>query len=195
MTEHTDPIQLFGKWFEEAREKSEKLPEAVALATTGSDMMPQVRMVLLKGYDEDGFVFYTNLESDKAMQLADNAQAALCFYWKSMDKQVRIDGQVVSVSEQEADEYFSSRPKDSQIGAWASKQSRPLEKRLELERRVARYGMKFAVGEVPRPDFWSGYRVLPSRIEFWEQRPFRLHQRTRFLRTDEGGWTSDSLFP
>jgi len=194
-TETTDPIQMFGEWFEEARQNSEKLPEAVSLGTTGKDLMPQVRMVLLKGFDDEGFVFYTNLESNKASQISENAQAALCFYWKSLDKQVRVDGRVVIVSDNEADEYFATRPKDSQIGAWASKQSRELGQRLELERSVARYGLKFAVGKVPRPEFWSGYRVVPQRIEFWEQRPFRLHKRTCFLKTADGDWEMSYLFP
>ena len=193
--ENTDPLQLFSNWFEEAKQKEESLPDAVALATAGLDLMPQVRMVLLKGFDQRGFVFYTNLESHKGLQLQENPQAALCFHWKSLDKQVRVEGSIEQVSDDDADAYFASRARDSQIGAWASKQSRELNNRLELEKRVARYALKFGVSKVPRPEFWSGYCLRPQRIEFWEQRPFRLHSRIQFTRTSEGGWDTVKLFP
>jgi pyridoxamine 5'-phosphate oxidase len=190
-----DPIQLFGEWFEEAMKKEKSLPDAVALATAGQDLMPHVRMVLLKGFDQDGFVFYTNLGSNKGLQLRENPQASLCFYWKSMDKQVRVEGSVEQVTDEVADAYFASRARDSRIGAWASKQSQELKSRLELEKRISRFGLKFGIGKIPRPEFWSGYNLKPSRIEFWEQRPFRLHKRTEFTRTDEGGWDTVTLFP
>ena len=190
-----DPIERFAEWFEAAKQSEPGLPEAMSLATVGSDMMPQVRQVLLKDFGNNGFVFYTNLESDKGKQLTENAQAALCLYWKSMNRSVRINGPVELVSDAEADEYFASRARDSQLGAWASKQSRKLEKWMELEKRVARYGLQFGIGKVPRPDFWSGYRVIPARIEFWEQKPFRLHKRVCYVRNDDGGWDIGRLYP
>lgn len=193
--QNSDPLQLFSEWFEEAKQNEKSLPDAVALATAGLDLMPHVRMVLLKGFDQNGFVFYTNLESNKGLQLAENPQASLCFHWKSLDKQVRVEGSIEQVSDEDADTYFASRARDSRIGAWASKQSRELESRLELEKRVARYGLKFGIGKVPRPEFWSGYCLRPSRIEFWEQRLFRLHSRTQFTRNDSGGWDTATLFP
>ncbi|MCE2510284.1 MAG: pyridoxamine 5'-phosphate oxidase [Alphaproteobacteria bacterium] len=192
--EEKDPIALFTAWFEEACASEPKIPDAVALATVGKDGAPSARMVLLKAVDGRGFVFYTNLESDKARELRENPRAALCFYWKSLDRQVRVSGRVEPVSEGEADAYFATRDRLSQIGAWASKQSRPLEGRLELEKRVAEFTLKFGVGAVPRPDFWSGYRVVPERIEFWSQAAFRLHDRLVYDR-DGDGWQMKRLYP
>ncbi len=194
-TTNMDPIERFAKWFEIAKHSEPSLPEAMSLATTGQDMAPQVRMVLLKGFDRNGFVFYTNLNSDKAIQLRQNCHASLGFHWKSLKRQIRIDGPVQQVSDEEADAYFASRPRDSQIGAWASKQSRELKQWLELEKRVARYGLKFGLGKVPRPEFWSGYRLVPARMEFWEQGTFRLHKRTYYTRSDDGAWAVKKLFP
>lgn len=193
--EKRDPIQLFSEWYEEAKQKETSLPDAVALATAGKDLMPHIRMVLLKGFDQNGFVFYTNLGSNKGVQLRENPQAALCFYWKSLDKQIRVEGSIEQVPDEVADAYFASRARDSRIGAWASKQSHELKSRHELEKRVAAYGLKFGIGKVPRPEFWSGYCLRPQCIEFWEQRPFRLHSRTQFTRTADGGWDTVKLFP
>lgn len=190
----SDPIALFAAWMDEAREKEPRDPNAMALATVDGSGQPSARMVLLKGADERGFVFYTNLESRKANELAANPKAALCFMWKSLVRQVRIEGAVEPVSEAEADAYYASRPRDSQIGAWASKQSRVLSRRLELERAVAKYAAKFALGSVPRPPFWSGFRLVPERLEFWRERPFRLHERILYVR-DGKGWKSDHLYP
>jgi pyridoxamine 5'-phosphate oxidase len=153
-------------------------------------------MVLLKDFDPQGFVFYTNLESYKGQQLSENPQAALCFHWKSLRRQVRVRGAIAPVSQEEADAYFASRARDSRIGAWASAQSRPLESRFALEKNVASYAMKFGIGEVARPDFWSGFRLVPIRIEFWRDRPFRLHDRLEFMRADTtAAWTTSKLYP
>ena len=195
MEEISVPIQLFGEWFEEAKQRESSLPEAVALATAGANLMPHVRMVLLKDYDAQGFVFYTNLGSNKGVQMRENSQAALCFHWKSLNKQVRVEGRVELVPDEEADAYFSSRPRDSRIGAWASKQSQELGSRFELEKRISQYGLKYAVGKVPRPDFWSGYCLRPQLMEFWEERPFRLHSRAQYTRTIEDSWDVVMLFP
>ena len=193
-TEVRDPYQLFDEWFKTATEKEPHEPNAVALATADAGSMPSVRMVLLKGVDPRGFVFYTNYESRKGTQLLANRQAALCFHWKSLRRQVRVEGAVELVTPEEADAYFATRARTSQIGAWASQQSRPLEGRLELEKRVALYTAKFGVGKVPRPPHWSGFRVLPQRIEFWEDRPFRLHDRLVYHRDGERWWT-ERLYP
>lgn len=191
-----DPIALFREWMEMAHAKEPEDANAVALATADRTGLPDVRMVLLKDVDARGFVFYTNLESDKGRELAENAQAALCFHWKSLRRQVRVRGKVFAVSDAEADAYFASRARDSQIGAWASRQSRPLEGRFELEREVAKYAMKFGLGKVPRPPHWSGFRIVPVRIEFWRDRPFRLHDRLVFEReTDGAAWRTTRLFP
>ena len=190
-----DPIALFKRWLAEA-EACEGVEDATAmtLATADADGRPDARMVLLKHVDERGFVFYTNLGSPKAPQLQANPHAALCFYWMPLEKQVRISGPVVPVSDDEADAYYESRPRESKIGAWASKQSQALEKTLELERRVAKFALKHAVGKVPRPPFWSGFRVRHERIEFWIKRPFRLHERLEYVRADDG-WTLRNLYP
>jgi len=193
-TEVRDPYELFDEWFKTAAEKELHEPNAMALATADAGGMPSVRMVLLKGVDPRGFVFYTNYESRKGTQLLANRQAALCFHWKSLKRQVRVEGAIELVTPEEADAYFATRPRTSQIGAWASQQSRPLEGRLELEKRVALYTAKFGVGKVPRPPHWSGFRVLPQRIEFWEDRPFRLHDRLVYHRDGERWWT-ERLYP
>jgi pyridoxamine 5'-phosphate oxidase len=185
---------MFKQWLAEAEKKEINDPNAMALATADADGRPSVRMVLLKGIDERGFVFYTNLGSRKGRQLAANAQAGLCFHWKSLRRQVNVEGGVQPVDAAEADAYFASRDRGSQIGAWASKQSQPLAGRFDLEARVAKFAARFHVGPVPRPDFWSGFRVVPTRIEFWEDRPFRLHNRLVFERVD-GTWTTHNLFP
>ena len=191
-----EPIELFRAWFAEAKTRESNDPDAMALATVDASGLPDVRMVLLKGVDTRGFVFYTNLESAKGEELASNPKAALCIHWKSLERQVRIRGPVVAVSAEEADAYFASRPKDSQIGAWASRQSRPLEGRFALEKEVARFAAKYALTSVPRPPHWSGFRVQPLSIEFWRARPFRLHERLRYSReTLNSPWVTERLFP
>ncbi|MGH7047374.1 MAG: pyridoxamine 5'-phosphate oxidase [Stellaceae bacterium] len=189
----TEPLSVFARWFGEAHDR-EELAEAMTLATAARDGRPSLRAVLLKGFDARGFVFYTNLESRKSGELADNPQAALCFLWKTLRRQVRIEGEVTAVSEAEADAYFASRPRDSRIGAWASDQSRPLSSRAALEQRIEKFGRRFADAEVPRPPFWSGFRVAPQRIEFWQERPSRLHDRWLFIREAQG-WRCQRLFP
>ena len=190
-----DPIGAFKRWLAEAEKSEPDVPNAMTLATADASGQPTARMVLLKGVDERGFVFYTNLESRKGVHLHDNPRACLLFHWKTLLRQVNIQGAVTPVSPEEADTYFASRDRGSQIGAWASRQSRPLEGRFELEKRVAQFAAKFHVGRVPRPDFWSGFRVAPERIEFWEDGRFRLHDRTVFHRQDGGGWRVERLFP
>jgi len=192
----TDPFALFGEWLDDARKKEPNDPNAMALATADEDGAPDVRMVLLKGVSGDGFVFYSNAESRKGTQLAANAQAALCFHWKSLRRQVRVSGKVELASDAEADAYFSSRAKDSQIGAWASEQSRPMEGRFELEKRIAHFAVKYGFGTTPRPPHWKGWRIVPTRIEFWRDRPFRLHDRLEFIR-EAGGmpWQTRRLYP
>ena len=189
-----DPIARFGAWLAEAERSEPYDPNAVCLATCTPDGRPSARMVLLKGVDARGFVFYTNLESRKGAELLANPRAALCFHWKSLRRSVRVEGPVEQVTPAEADAYYATRPRGSRIGAWASRQSRPLEGRWALERAVAEYTVKFGIGEIPRPEHWSGFRVLPERIEFWRDMPFRLHDRQVFHREDEG-WRVEALYP
>ena len=190
-----DPFALFADWFAAAAGEPND-PNAMTLATADPDGAPDARMVLLKGVDERGFVFYTNTESQKGVQLAANPQAALLFHWKSLRRQVRVRGPAEHVSAAEADAYFATRPRDSQIGAWASDQSRPMEGRFVLERRAAELALKFGMGKVPRPPHWTGFRVLPLRMEFWRDRPFRLHDRLVFERTAlDAPWGRSRLFP
>ncbi len=190
------PFELFDEWLEEAKTTEPNDPNALALSTVDPDGLPNVRMVLLKGFDETGFVFYTNLESAKGRELLSAGKAAMCFHWKSLRRQIRIRGDIVQVSAEEADEYYQSRPRGSRIGAWASRQSRPLESRFALEKEVAKYTAKFGIGDIPRPEHWSGLRLIPSEIEFWADRPFRLHDRVKFTRPSPSEpWSKERLYP
>jgi pyridoxamine 5'-phosphate oxidase len=191
-----DPLRLFTAWLKDATEAEPRDPTAMTLATVDAEGLPNARMVLLKGADERGFVFYTNMESATGRELDRHPVAALVFHWKSSNRQVRVRGPVEKVTAAEADAYFASRPKQAQIGAWASKQSAALESRLVFEQAVARYAAQYAIGEVPRPPYWSGYRIVPLRIEFWQERPFRLHDRIEFRRAAPGGaWSKTRLYP
>lgn len=192
--EHAEPFRRFGAWLEQAVAAGVPEPTAFTLATADARGRPSARMLLLKGFDEAGFVFYTNLESRKAGELAENPHAALCFFWQPLELQVRVEGPVARVGEDEADQYFASRPRGSRIGAWASSQSRPLESYEGLMARVAEYEARFGAGEIPRPPHWSGFRLAPERVEFWRGRPSRLHERERFDR-DGGGWRVRYLYP
>jgi pyridoxamine 5'-phosphate oxidase len=195
-TERDDPFNLFAEWLKEAQAKEPNDPNAMALATVDEEGLPNVRMVLLKDFDERGFVFYTNFESQKGQEILSAGKAAVVFHWKSLRRQIRVRGVIEKVSDAEADTYFSSRPRDSRIGAWASQQSRPLEGRFALETAVAMYAAKYAIGNVPRPPHWSGFRIQPLSIEFWHDRPFRLHDRVVFRRVDQNAaWTKAKLYP
>jgi pyridoxamine 5'-phosphate oxidase len=200
-TEADEPLRLFAAWFAEAKRSEPVNPDAMTLATVDASGLPNARMVLMKGFDDRGFVFYTNADSIKGRELATAPKAALTFYWKSLQRQVRIRGYVEPVSAEEADAYFASRSRMAQIGAWASKQSSELESRLAFEKAIARFTAKFAIGAVPRPPFWSGYRVVPQEIEFWQERPFRLHDRVAFTRaisnasTAKAPWVKTRLYP
>lgn len=194
ISELENPIDLFKQWFDEAKTCGLKEPTAVTLATADPSGMPSARMVLLKEVDDAGFVFYTNYQSRKGKELEQNPQAALCFHWMPIGKQVRVQGAVERVSEAQSDAYFASRPRDSQIGAWASAQSEPLEGRFDLEKQVAAYALKFGIGKIPRPPHWGGYRIVPQTIEFWQEGMFRLHDRLLYTRAGSG-WTTRRLFP
>jgi pyridoxamine 5'-phosphate oxidase len=189
-----DPIALFQSWFQEAVEAGLKEPRAMTVATVDADGAPDARMMLFKGADERGFVFYTNLGSPKARALMNDPRVALCFYWSDIGKQIRVRGEARMVSNNEADEYFASRPRLSQISAWASKQSQPMHAYFELEAKVAKTAFRFGVSDVPRPPFWSGFRLVPERIEFWTQKPFRRHERIVYERAPDG-WRKQWLYP
>lgn len=195
MTDAT-PFTQFAAWLDEAARTEPNDPNAMALATADANGLPNVRMVLLKDHSAQGFVFYTNFESQKGTELLANRQAAAVFHWKSLRRQVRIRGSVSVVTEAEADAYFASRPRDSRIGAWASQQSRPLEGRFALEAAVAKYAAKYAIGDVPRPPYWSGFRIAPIYVEFWADKPFRLHDRLVYRRSSvDAPWTTEHLYP
>lgn len=190
-----DPLERFSAWFADAQAAGQPEPEAMALATTGPDGRPSVRFVLMRGFDERGFVFYTNSASRKGQDMTANPHAALAFRWLSVDRQVRVRGPVEPVGDAESDAYFGSRARGSQIGAWASDQSQPLASRAELEERVAAVEARFAGGPVPRPPWWGGWRVAPEEVEFWQQGQFRLHDRFLYRRAPGGGWSVTRLFP
>jgi pyridoxamine 5'-phosphate oxidase len=195
-TQADEPVRLFAAWFAEAKRAEPVNPDAMALATVDASGLPNARMVLMKGFDARGFVFYTNVDSAKGQELAAAPKAALTFYWKTLQRQVRARGTVAPVSKEEADAYFATRSRMAQIGAWASKQSSALESRMAFEKAIALSTAKFAIGTVPRPPFWSGYRVMPTEIEFWEERPFRLHDRIMFTRAElNAPWTKTRLYP
>jgi pyridoxamine 5'-phosphate oxidase len=196
IAERDDPLALFHVWMEDAKKSEPNEANAMAVATADANGHPNVRMVLLKSADASGFVFYTNMESAKGREIASNHHAALVLHWKSLRKQIRARGPVERVSDAEADAYFASRPKDSQIGAWASAQSRPMEGRFAFEKEIAKYAAKYALQKVPRPPCWSGYRIVPIEIEFWRDRPFRLHDRLVYRRdAPDTPWRTERLFP
>jgi len=194
MTDAPDPYLIFAEWMAEAAASEINDPNAMCLATSTPEGRPSARMVLLKGQDARGFVFYTNLESRKGRELAGNPFAALCFHWKTLARSIRIEGAIEAVTDAEADAYYASRSRGSRIGAWASRQSRELEGRWALEKAVAEYTLKFGLGEIPRPPHWSGFRLLPDRIEFWRDMNFRLHERRVFV-PDSGTWKLQTLYP
>lgn len=189
------PLKLFQSWLAEAHKLEPNDPTAMTVATADADGAPSARMVLLKDADARGFVFYTNTGSQKGGELDANPRAALLFHWKTLRRQIRVNGAVERASDAEADAYFASRARGSQVGAWASDQSQLLGGRFELEKRVAKFAAKFGVGTVPRPPFWTGYRVVPARFEFWQDKPFRLHERIIYTRADDGGWSTGRIFP
>lgn len=195
MAQDIHPISRFQEWYAEAQNCGLKEPTAMALATSTPDGHPSLRMVLLKEVDERGFVFYTNLNSRKGQELAGNPHVALCFHWQPLGKQVRVEGKVEPVTKEEADTYYASRARTSRIGAWASRQSQPMNGMQELMARVAEKTVEFGVGPIPRPDFWSGFRVIPARIEFWNEGRFRLHERHVYTCQTNGDWQSEMLFP
>ncbi|MBI1301875.1 MAG: pyridoxamine 5'-phosphate oxidase [Alphaproteobacteria bacterium] len=190
-----NPFELFENWLQEAEKKEVNDPGAMALATSTSDGKPSVRMVLLKGIHNEGFKFHTNRESQKGQELEENAHAALCFHWKSLRKQVRVEGVIEIVSDKEADDYFADRPYARQIGAWASQQSRPLESREKLENKIKELEETYSEGNVPRPPYWIGYRLMPEKIEFWWDNPDRLHDRFIYKKSHHGMWTTQRLYP
>lgn len=190
-----DEILLqFNNWLSEAQKTEPEYAEAMSLATATKDGFPSVRIVLLKGVSEKGFDFYTNLNSRKGRELADNPHAALCFHWKTLNKQIRIEGDISNIADDEADAYFASRPRASRIGAWASKQSQPMSDRFEFEKRIAKFTAKFNIGDIPRPDFWSGFRLKPRRLEFWQEQKFRLHDRSVY-RFEDDQWSQEKIYP
>jgi len=191
-----EPFALFEQWLAEATKSEPNDANAMALATVDPNGLPDVRMVLMKGFDSRGFVFYSHIDSQKGRQLAANSKAALLFHWKSLRRQVRIRGSVSPVTDAEADAYFATRPKQAQIGAWASKQSQPLESRFAFEQAIAKVAAKYLIGEVPRPPGWSGWRIMPLSIEFWHDRAFRLHDRIEFRRDGPGQpWSKTRMYP
>lgn len=196
---YLEPFTMFEKWFGEAENAEPIYPNAVCVSSTTPDGFPSSRMVLMKGWDEDGFVFYTNFESRKGVEILANPNVALLFHWKSLNRQVRIEGVASQVSDAEADDYFQSRPRDSRIGAWASDQSRPMEGRFVFEKNIAKYTAKFGISDIPRPPHWSGFRVKPCAFEFWQDRKFRLHDRHIYKINDrndyKSGWTKEIYFP
>ena len=194
VTKNTGPLDRFEEWYREAVVAEPALPDAMTLATADLNGTPSARIVLLKHADEQGFIFYTNLESQKGNELMENPLASVVFHWKSLKRQVRISGRVEVVSDREADDYFSSRPRGAQLGAWASAQSRIMPSSRQLEKNLAQYTAKFGVKKVPRPPFWSGYRIVPNEYEFWQERPYRLHTRERYYLQDDV-WTVSYLYP
>lgn len=190
-----DPFQLFDEWFAKAQAAEPNDPNAMAVASVGADGQPSLRMVLLKGHGRDGFTFFTNFESRKGGEMLAHRPVALLFHWKSLRRQIRIEGSASPVSDEEADAYFASRPRDSQIGAWASQQSRPLASRAQFLKDIAAVGARYLGREVPRPPHWSGFRVVPQRFEYWQDKPFRLHERTVFTPAADGGWDRGLLYP
>lgn len=192
---HDDPFVMFQQWFEAAKSDGSFDATAMALATATLNGKPSVRIVLLKAFDQRGFVFYTNLESCKGKELKENSQVALCFYWPKLEVQIRIEGEVEAVTAAEADLYYASRPRGSQIGAWASQQSRPLQSPAELYQHVKTLTAEYADKNIPRPEYWSGFRVVPNRIEFWQSGEFRLHERVSFNKNAAGKWQGEYLYP